>query len=183
MTLDELKQSMSTLDDVLAEKSGIDINLDTTTCDTAQKRILKQYRKGATSSAILAVVFTTLWCARIDQNVFPLAYKLYLGVFMAAATAWYIFLYFKTKSIYVYASTPMQTMRKVASLRLYALAGEISFGMALVVFFTLFLSNLWAVKEYTFWIVLSAITIFLIIGIIFYLPRTIRNFKNLTATK
>ena len=45
MNLDELKKSMSTLDDVLAQKSGDTVTLNTATCDTAQKRVTKNYCK------------------------------------------------------------------------------------------------------------------------------------------
>lgn len=38
MNLDELKKSMSTLDDVLAEKSGENINFNSAACNSAQKK-------------------------------------------------------------------------------------------------------------------------------------------------
>ena len=72
-------------------------------------------------------------------------------------------------------------MKQVASLRLCALAGEIVLGMALVVFFTLFLIILWIVNESVFWIVLIAIAVNLILGITVYLPRVLKQFRNLTA--
>ena len=183
MNFDELKKSMSTLDDVLAEKSGAEINLNTTTCDTAQKRIMKLYSQGAASCVILAVVFTIAWNTGFGNDAFPLAYKLYLVNFLAVAAVWYAYLYSKTKNIDIAASTPMQTMKQVASLRFYALTGEIVLGMAIAVFFTLFLSNLWVVGQYRFWIVISAIVIFIILLTTVYLPRTIRDFRNLTASE
>ncbi|MCM1333077.1 MAG: hypothetical protein NC248_10770 [Bacteroides sp.] len=183
MNLDELKKSMSTLDDILAEKSGGEINLNIETCDTAQKRIMKMYRKGASSCGIIAAVFFIAWNAGLGNDAFPLAYKLFLCLFLAVAAVWYIFLYFKTKRINIAVSTPMQTMKQVASLRFYALTGEIVLGMAIAVFFTLFLSNLWIVGQYRFWIVMTAIVVFIIILVTVYLPRTIRDFNNLTATK
>jgi len=183
MNLDEFKKSMSTLDDVLAQKSGDTITLSTSTCDTAQKRIMKKFRQGASSCAIIAVVFLIAWNAGLGNDAFPLAYKLYLGAFLAVAAVWYTFLYFKTKKINIAVSTPMQTMKQVASLRFYALTGEIVLGMAMVVFFTLFLSNLWVVGQYRFWIVITATVVFLILLVTVFLPRTIRDFKNLTATE
>ena len=75
----------------------------------------------------------------------------------------------------------MQTMKQVSTLRLFALIGEIVLGMTLVVFFTLFLSNLWIVSRYRFWIVIAATGLFLILVSTIFLPRTIRDFKNLTA--
>lgn len=181
MDLDELKKSMSTLDDVLAEKSCKEINLNTATCDTAQKRIMKMYRKGASSCVIIAAVFLIAWNAGLGNDAFPIAYKLFLGTFLAVAAIWYAFLYFKTKRINIAVSTPMQTMKQVASLRFYALTGEIVLGMTMAVFFTLFLSNLWVVGKYRFWIVITAIAVFIILLATVYLPRTIRDFKNLTS--
>jgi len=183
MNLDELKKSMSTLDDVLAEKSSEEINFNIATCDTAQKRIMKKFRQGATSCAIIGVVFLIAWNAGLGNDAFPLAYKLFLGAFLVISAIWYTFLYFKIKKINIVVSTPMQTMKQVASLRLYALTGEIVLGMVVVVFFTLFLSNLWVVGQYRFWIVITAIVVFIVLWVTVYLPRTIRDFKNLTATK
>lgn len=183
MNLDELKKNMSTLDDILAEKSGGEIKLNTATCDTAQKRIMKMYRNGASSCGIIAAVFLIAWNAGLGNDAFPLAYKLFLCVFLAVAAVWYAFLYFKTKRINIAVSTPMQTMKQVASLRFYALTGEIVLGMVVAVFFTLFLSNLWIVGKYRFWIVMTAIVVFIVLLVTVYLPRTIRDFKNMTATK
>ncbi len=181
MNLDELKKSMSTLDDVLAQKSGQSIDFNTETCNTAQKIIMKQFRSGALSCIILAIVFLIAWNTGLGNDAFPLAYKLYLGIFLAVAAVWYGFLYFKTKKINIAIATPMQTMKQVASLRFYTLTGEIVLGMAIAVFFTLFLSNLWVVGQYRFWIVLAATVIFLVLLVTVFLPKTIRNFKNLTA--
>ena len=183
MNLDELKQSMLTLDDVLAEKSFDAISFNTVTCDTAQKKIMKMYRNGAVSCVILAIVFLIAWNAELGNDAFPLAYKLFLGIFLLVAAIWYGYLYLKIKKINITVSTPMQTMKQVTSLRFYALTGEIILGMAMVVFFTLFLSNLWVVGQYRFWIVIAAIVVFLILLVTVYLPRTIRDFKNLTAAE
>ena len=181
MNLDELKKSMSTLDDVLAQKNGGDINFKSIKCNTAQKKIMNMYCKGAISCAILAVVFICAWNSGFGNDAFPLSYKIFLCSFLGIATIWYSYLYFKTKKINITLSTPMQTMKQVSTLRFSALAGEIVLGMALAVFFTLFLSNLWVVGQYRFWIVLAAIGVFLILLITVFLPRTIRDFNNLTA--
>ncbi len=181
MNLDELKNSMATLDDLLAQKSVDTITFNTCTCNTAQKRIMKQFRQGAISCFILGIVFLIAWNAGLGDDAFPLSYKLYLGIFLAVAAGWYGYLYFKTKKINVAADTPMQTMKKVASLRFYTLIGEIILGMAMAIFFTLFLSNLWFVGPYRFWIIIAVTVIFLNLLITVFLPRTIRNFKNLTA--
>ncbi len=181
MDLDELKKSMSTLDDVLAKETSDNINLKSTKCDTAQRRIMKMYCKGAISCPILAVVFLCAWNSGFGNDAFPTALKIFLCIFLCIATIWYGYLYFKTKKIDISVSTPMQTMRQVSTLRLFALIGEFVLGMAMAVFFTLFLSNLWVVGRYRFWIVIAATGVFLILLTTVFLPRTIRDFKNLTA--
>lgn len=181
MNLDELKKSMSTLDDVLAQKSGEPIKLNTSTCDSAQKKIMRTYRQGALSTLILAVVFPCAWQSGFGNDAFTPGIKIFLVTFLIVATLWYWYLYFKTKKINIVVDTPVQTMKQVASLRFCALTGEIVLGMAIAVMFTLFLSNLWVVGQYRFWIVLSAIVVFITLLTTVYLPRTIRDFKNLTA--
>lgn len=183
MELDDLKKSMATLDDLLAEKSGDTIKFNTTTCNTAQKRIMKQYRKGSISCVILAVVFLIAWNVGLGHDAFPLAYKFFLEIFLTVSAFWYAYLFFKTRKINIVVSTPMQTLRQATSLRFCTLTGEIVLGMAMVVFFTLFLSNLWIVGRYRFWIISAAIVIFIALLVTVYIPRTIRDFKNLTAIK
>ncbi len=181
MNLDDLKNSMTTLDDFLAEKCSNTINFNTNTCNTAQSRIMKRYRQGASSSIILAVVFLVAWHVGLGEDAFPTAYKMFLGIYLVIAAAWYAFLYIKTKKINIALSTPIDTLKQVKALRLYALTGEIVLGMAMAVFFTLFLSNLWVVGRYRFWIIIAATVIFTVLLITVFLPRTIRDFKNLSA--
>ena len=180
MNLDELKKSMSTLDDVLAQKSNEPINFNTATCDSAQSRVAKQYRKVILNSSILAVVFTILWISGTDESAFPVAMKGFLGIFMAVVAVVYILLYRSIKKIKLATSTPMQMMKQVASLRLYTLVAEIFFAVVLAVFFTIFLSNLWTLGSYTFWLVAGALLVSLIIAFIM-LPKKIRDFRELTA--
>lgn len=181
MNLDELKNSMSTLEDVLAEKSNDKIQLNTDTCNTAQKRIMRMYLKGVVCCLVTAVMFLIAWNAGLGRDAFPLAYKLFLEVFLTIGALWYAYLYIKTKKINIAASTPMQVIKQVASLRLYALSGEIVLCMAMVVFYTLFLSNLWTVGPYRFWTIIAAIAVFLILLVTVFIPRTIRDFTNLTS--
>ncbi|MCM1077157.1 MAG: hypothetical protein NC411_07350 [Bacteroides sp.] len=172
---------MLTLDDVLAQKSNEPIKLNTATCDTAQKKIMRKYRQGALSTLIFAVVFPCAWQSGFGNDAFTPGIKIFFIAFLLVATMWYGYLYLKTKKINIAVDTPVQTMKQVASLRFCALTGEIVLGMTVAIFFTLFLSNLWIVGQYRFWIVLSAIVVFIILLTTVYLPRTIRDFKNLTA--
>lgn len=174
---------MSTLDDVLAQKSNKPLKLNTDTCNTAQKKIMRTYRQGALSTLILAVVFPLAWKSGFGNDVFTTGIKIFLVAFLIVATMWYSYLYLKTKKINIATNAPVQIMKQVASLRFCALTGEIVLGMAMAVMFTLFLSNLWVVGQYRFWIVITAIVIFIILSTTVYLPRTIRDFRNLTASE
>ncbi len=180
MNLDELKKSMATLDDALAQKNNESIKLNLDTCTSAQIRIVRQYRKNILMCSVLAIVFIILWLSGTDESSFPVAMKGFLGIFMAASAAIYFFLYRFAQNIRVATSTPMQTMKQVASLRLYALIAEIFLAIVLAVFFTLFLSNLWTVKQYTFWLVAGALFISLVIAAVM-LPNKIKDFRELSA--
>ncbi len=182
MNLDELKKSMSTLDDVLAKKSGDSINFNTKTCDTAQKRIAKRYGCYIIIYVILTVIFLVAGIERVNEEIFPSSLKFFLSIVLAVSALWYAYLYTLTKKINVSADTPMIMMNKVASLRLYALIGEIVQGICYTVFFTLLLSRLWDFSPNLFWLISTALVIALIYsGIV--LQKTIRDFKNLTATE
>ena len=181
MNLDELKKSMSTLDDLLAEKSGNSINLNPDTCNTAQKRVAKQYRKNIQMCSVLAVVFIGLWLSGTDNPAFPVTMKGFLGIYMAIAAMMYAVLYRLIKNIQVTSTAPMVVMKQVSALRLYTLTTEIILAIALAVFFTIFLSNLWSLGSYTFWLVSVALSISVIIGAIM-LPKRIKDFRELTAT-
>ncbi|MDE6338851.1 MAG: hypothetical protein K2K97_03570 [Muribaculaceae bacterium] len=180
MNLDELKKSMSTLDDVLAQKCNEPINFNIETSTSAQTRIIKQYHKSILNCGILAIVFIILWISGTDESAFPVAMKGFLGVFMAIAAIVYLLLYRSVKKIKLASSAPMQIMKQVASLRLYTLVAEIFFAVVLAVFFTIFLSNLWTLGTWTFWLVSGALLVSIIIALIM-LPKKIRDFRELTA--
>lgn len=181
MNLDELKKSMSTLDDVLAEKSGENINFNSVACNSAQKRVTKQYRKNIQMCTVLAVVFIVLWLSGTDNPTFPVAMKGFLGIYMAVAAMMYAVLYRMIKKIQITSEAPMMVMKQVLNLRLYTLAAEIVLAIVLAVFFTIFLGNLWALGSFTFWLVSGALLICVIIGAIM-LPKKIKDFRELTAT-
>lgn len=180
MNLDELKNSMSTLDDVLAQKKEEPINFNTDKCESAQSRVANQYRKVILNCSVLAIVFITMWVSGADENLFPVAMKGFLGIYMAVTAIVYIFLYRFIKRIKITAFTPMQIMKQVASLRLYTLIAEIFLAIVLAIFFTIFLGNLWTLGANTFWLVSGALLVSIIIALIM-LPKKIRDFRELTA--
>lgn len=180
MNLDELKKSMSTLDDVLAQKSDEPVKLNTDTCTSAQGRIKKLYRKNILMCGVLAIVFLLTGIGGVNEEVFPTSLKLFLGVFLGIAALWYTVLYGKTKNISIFTDTPMQTMKKVAGLRLCALVGEVVGLTIITVFFTLLLTHLWTVAHYKVWIISVALLVAVIYSVT-RLRKTIRDFNNLTA--
>ncbi len=180
MNLDELKKSMSTLDEVLAEKSGDTLNFNTDTCNSAQSRVAKQYRKNILSCSVIAIVFIILWLSGTDQPSFPVAMKGFLGLYMAGAAIVYAILYYLIKKIQISTTAPIVVMKQVSSLRLYALIAEIILAIILAVFFTIFLSNLWVLGTYTFWLVAGALLVSITIAMIM-LPKKIKDFNELTA--
>lgn len=181
MNLDQLRESMSTLDEVLASKTDSPLRLNTSTCETAQKRIMKRYRNGTMASILIAAVFLLQWTAGNGEATFPPHLRLFLVIFLAVSALCYLFLYFRTKRINVFTSSPMQTMKQVASLRGYALTIEVMLAMAMAVFFTLFLSNLWSIRATSFWIIIAFLVIEIVLVIAVVLPHVIRDFQNLTS--
>ncbi len=180
MNLDELKKSMSTLDDVLAQKSNEPIKLNTSICQSAHARIKKLYRQQILMCGVLALVFIITGIAGVNEEVFPKSLKLFLGIFLGAAALWYTVLYIRTKGINALTDTPMQTMRKVAGLRLFALIGEMVGLTVTTVFFTLLLTHLWTFAQYKAWLIIVALGVAVVFTII-RLRQNIRDFNNLTA--
>lgn len=183
MNLDELKRSMATLDDVLAEKSGGEISFNTATCNTAQKRISKLYRTNILMCSVLAIVFLVTGIGGVNEEIFPASLKFFLSIYLAVSALWYGYLYFQLKKVNILTDAPMETMKKVAGLRLSALIGEIVLAICLTVFFTLLLSHLWNLAHYkVVWLITGALFVALIYSAII-MRKYIRDFKNLTATK
>lgn len=180
MNLDELKKSMSTLDEVLAQKSSDPIKLNTNTCQSAQGRIAKLYRKNILVCGVLAVVFLLTGIGGVNAEIFPTGLKLFLGIFLGIAALWYTVLYKRTKDIDVASDTPMQTMKKVASLRLSALVGEIVGMIMITIFFTMLFSHLWSLDHYKVWLIAGALFIAVIYDL-YKLRQTVRDFNSLTA--
>ena len=137
MKLNELKKSMSTLEQVLA-KTNTDIKINVSASKTAQTKILKEFRKAYTSLLLVAIIFVAAAIYNINPISFPLYLKIYLSSFLAIGAIWYIYLYRKLKSINIAVLSPKQLFSKTATIKLLTLAGEIFIGMCLVSFFASF---------------------------------------------
>lgn len=183
MNIDELRESMITLDNILAKNKGSEIALDTPKCSTAQKRIYRRFIKAAYSCFVLAVVYTILWLLGQGDKVFSPSIRVFLSVYLLAGAAWYFILSLKTKKIDLITMSPVTAMKDVATLRLMTLCGEIVLAIGLAVFFTLFLTNLMSIEPRKCWIVLSALAVMVGLSVTLYIPKAVRDFKDLTALK
>ncbi|MDE7153396.1 MAG: hypothetical protein K2O00_02975 [Muribaculaceae bacterium] len=182
MKLDELKKNMTLLEHVL-EKTDNEIKIDVKASQTAQKSILKKYRKGILSNAILAVVFTFMLIGKVNQVAFPTYLLIYMISFLTVAAVWYSFLYIKFKRLNVSLLSPRKLFAEVTKIRIYTISGEAVSVVFLAVFFTLFLPNLITVNPLAFWLVVITLAVGLISTGIFYMPKYIRLFNDLTTVK
>ena len=182
MQIDELKKSMSLLDQLLS-KTDTDIKIDIAASETAQKRILKKYRKGFTSPAILAVVFTLMWIGGVNTKAFPDYLRAYLIVYLLAATLWYVFLYVRFKRVNVSQLAPRQLFAETTRIKIYTISGEAVSLIGLAVFFGLFLPDLMTVNPLAFWLCVAILVCGLISTGIYFLPKYIRLFNELNTIK
>lgn len=182
MQLDELKKSMTVLDRVLAKTSS-DIRINVSASEAAQGKILKKYRQAAINSAILAAVFACLWIGNVNPDKLPNLYKGFIVVLSAVASGWYAFLFIRLKKIDITNLTPSALFSKTAAIKLLTLSGEIAFGLALAVFFTLLLSEMLVTNQLVFWLIIAFLAVTLTWSIIHVLPRYVKLFSELNTIR
>lgn len=182
MELDELKKSMSTLEQVLA-KTNTDIKIDVATSETAQAKILKKFRQGFISCLILAVVFAAGAICGINPKSFPLGQKIYLVVYLTIGAVWYGFMYIKLRNINIAALPPAKLFHKTANIRMLMLSGKIFFVIGIVILFTLLFPNAWAFNRVGFWAMIATLVAAIIFSAVHYWPQYIRLFRDLNSIK
>lgn len=182
MELDELKKSMSTLEQVLA-KATTDIKINVSVSETAKTKILKKIRQSFTSCLILAVVFAAMIAGGINQLSFPVGLKIYLVVYLMLAGIWYIFLYLKLRRIDIATVAPAQLFSKTANFKMLMLSGEIFFGMGIVILFTLLFPSAWAFNRLGFWAMIATLAAAIIFSAVHYWPQYIKLFRDLNSIK
>lgn len=182
MQLNELKNSMSTLDQVLA-KTNTDIKINVQTSQTAKTKILKKIRQSFTSCLILAVVFAAMIAGGINQLSFPVGLKIYLVVYLLLAGIWYIFLYLKLRRIDVATVAPAQLFSKTANFKMLMLSGEIFFGIGIVILFTLLFPSAWTFNRLGFWAMIATLTAAIIFSVVHFWPKYIKLFRDLNSIK
>ena len=190
MQLDELKKSMSTLEQVLAKtNTDIKINvsasktINVSTSETAKSKILKKFRKAYTSLLLVAIIFVAAAIYNINPISFPLYLKIYLSSFLAIGAIWYIYLYRKLKSINIAVLSPKQLFSKTATIKLLTLSGEIFIGMCLVFFFALLLPSVWTFHRIGFWIMTIGLILGIVYSIFHYWPQYINLFRDFNSIK
>ena len=67
--------------------------------------------------------------------------------------------------------------------QIYALSGEVVSGIALAVFFTLFLSNLNTISSLAFYLCITTLVLALILSLCYFWPKYIKLFRDLNAIK
>lgn len=182
MELNELRKSMSTLEQVLA-KTDADISINVSASETAKSKILRKLRQGVVANLVLAAVFTAAAIANINPLSFPLCLKVYLASFLAMAAVWYVFIYRKLNRIDVAALPPAKLFARTASLKLMVISGEIFFGVCLVVLFTLLFQNAWMYNRFGFWAMAIGLSIVLVISVVYYWPKYICLFRELNSIR
>lgn len=182
MKLEELKRNMSVLEHTLSETST-DIKVNIKTAETAQSRILKKYRYAFTNCLVIAVVFCCLWLGNVSPEKLPNLYKAFIAIMCAVAAVWYIFLFIRLKNIKISLLTPVSLFTETTKIKILTLSGEVVFGLALAVFFTLLLSEMLVVNRLVFWLIVGILIAGLVWSIIYVWPRYVKLFRELNAAK
>jgi hypothetical protein len=182
MQLNELKKSMSTLEQVLA-KTNSDIKIDISTAQTAKTKILKKIRQGFVSCIIIAIIFTSMALGNIEPQSFPNYLKIGMAVCLAVGAVWYIFVYLRLNSIDVAALSPANLFSKTANIKLMMISGEAFFIVCLVIFFTLLSQSFWNYNQTGFWAMVATILFAVIYGIVHMWPQYVKLFRDLNSIK
>lgn len=180
MQLDELKKNMSTLEQVLAKNSS-DIRINVMASETAQRKLLKKYRNGFVSCAILAVIFTLSWMGKGTLQSFSVYHRGFLAVYLTLGALWYIFLYSTLKNINISLLTPVKLLKATTRLKIYTLCGETVTAIGLAVFFSMFLPDLFEVNPPAFWMCVTTLIVAIVSSTIYILPKYTKLLNTLNS--
>lgn len=182
MQLNELKKSMSTLEQVLA-KTNTDIKINVSASETAKSKILKKFRRGFTSCLVLAMVFAAMAAGNVNPHSFPNHLKIYLVVYLVLGAVWYMLMYGKLSKIDIASLTPAKLFAKTANVRMMMLCGEIFFGICIVILFTLLFPIAWAYNRLGFWGMTITLIVAIIFSVLHYWPQYVKLFRDLNSIK
>lgn len=182
MQLNELKKSMSTLEQVLA-KANAEIKIDVTSSQTAKARILRKFRQGFVSCLVLAIVFAAMALGNVSPLSFPNYLKIGMSVCLAFGAGWYIFLYSRLNRIDIAALPPARLFAKTANIKLMMISGEVFFMVCLVIFFTLLFQSAWSYNRIGFWAMAATLLFAIVYGIVHVWPQYIKLFRDLNSIR
>lgn len=182
MELNELKKSMSTLDQVLT-KTNADIKINVTASGNAKNKLLNKFRKNIILYLILAVVFTSAIFGGINPLSFPIGLKLYLVALLLIATVWYAVLYKRLQKIDVATLNPAKLLTETANLKIQMISGEMFFVLAMAVFFTLLIPTAWTYNRIGCWAMIVGLVVAIINSAINYYPQYVKLFRDLNSIK
>ena len=182
MQRDELKSNMSVLNRVLTHTS-IDIQIDKKISESAQSKLIRKFRQAATSSFIIACVFFCMWVGNVNTVKLPIIYKAYISIMCLTSSAWYLYIYRRLRRVNVAGMTPATFICETSKIKLLTLTGEIVFGLALTVFFTLLISFFLNYNILAFRLTVGLLTIVLVFSFIYTWPRYVKLFNDLNSIK
>lgn len=182
MQLDEIKKNISKLEQVL-DKTNTDDLINVSVAETAQSKILKKFRIAMVNCAIPSIVFTCLWIGNISPEKLPNFYKAFISIMCGIAALWYLFLSMKLKRINIATITPAKLLSATTRIKILALSGEIIFGIAIVVFFTLLLIEMITLNQLVFYLIIVTLCLGIVISGVFFWPQYIRLFRDLNSVK
>ena len=182
MQLDELKKSMSTLEQVLA-KTNSNIKINVSASETAQVKILKKFKQGFICCLILAAVFAIGAISGVNPHSFPLGQKIYLVVYLLLGAVWYMFIYRKLRKINIAALPPAKLFSKTANIKMLMLSGEIFFIIGIVILFAMLFPTAWAFNRVGFWAMVITLVGAIVYSVLHYWPQYIKLFRDLNSIK
>lgn len=182
MQLNELKKSMSALDEMLA-KTNPEVMINVAASQTAQIKLLKKIRQGFLSCIIVAVVFTAMALGNIEPQSFPNYLKIYMAICLAVGGGWYLLVYYRLKRVDVAGLTPASLIAKTAKIKLMMISGELCLLVCLAIFFTLLFQSFWSYNQVGFWAMVVCLLFAVVYGIGNVWAHYIKLFRELNSIK
>lgn len=180
MELNDLKNKMSMLDEVL-EMSARGLGLDLSKAGKARGKLLKKYRQGAWSTGVLCLLFVLLGLVGdFDRGVMPLYMQVFLAVYLALTSMWYLLLYNTLRRIDVAKLPPARLLSRVGSLRMLTLIGEVVIGVCAAVFLMMLLVNIYGGGGMVIIVGIAVISVGTLVSVAYLWPDYVRSFHDMT---
>ena len=128
MNLDELKNRISKLDDIL-DKTNKEVKIDIAKSKTAQTQLLAKFRMVFVSCLIFALIFTLMVIGGVAPRKFPMELNI---VFALIAVILYGYLYFRLRHTDVATVRPTELYRRATCMRLLMISCEVILCLGLL---------------------------------------------------